>query len=219
MMTAAQRIQFLNATDARVFRITHIDNVPWMLDNGLHCQSSGVCDPTFVPIGMTTLIGKRTTHPVPIPPRGVLANYVPFYFTPWSMMLMNITTGYNNVIRRPNSEIVIVAARLHDFYAHGLTTLFTDGHAYMQQTKYFAKAAQLSEVDWSILQNRDFKKSDADPDKSRRYQAEALVHGHVPISAIRGIACNTAAAKARIDAWAQHRGLNLSVPLLPDWYF
>src|SRR3954454_5002547 len=127
MKTAAERANLLNPADARVFRITHIENVPWILDHGLHCQSSGVRDPNFVPIGMKTLIGKRATHPVGIPPGGCLADFVPFYFTPKSVMLMNIKTGYNDVIQRPNEEIVIFVARLREFWSKGLNALFTNG--------------------------------------------------------------------------------------------
>jgi hypothetical protein len=41
----------LNPDKALIFRITHLDNVPWILDNGLHCRSSEVLDPDFVNIG------------------------------------------------------------------------------------------------------------------------------------------------------------------------
>ncbi len=212
-------VQLINSTDARVFRITHIDNVAWLLDHGLHCQSSGHQDPNFVPIGMQTIIDRRRTYHVPIAPGGVLADYVPFYFTPWSMMLMNIKTGYKDVIQRPNSEIVIIVARIREFWSGGLSAVFSNGHALMKQTQYFSSAADLGQIDWNILQNRDFKKTEADTDKSRRYQAEALVHGHVPIALIRGIVCNTVAGKARVDGWAQSRGLQLNVVVRSGWYF
>jgi len=39
-----------------IFRITHIDNVPWILRNGLHCASSSVLDPHFRRIGNQELI-------------------------------------------------------------------------------------------------------------------------------------------------------------------
>ena len=42
----------LGPEHAHIFRITHIDNVPWILKHGLHCQSSGTKDPNFVPIGL-----------------------------------------------------------------------------------------------------------------------------------------------------------------------
>jgi ssDNA thymidine ADP-ribosyltransferase, DarT len=49
---------------AHIFRITHVRNVPWILDHGLHCQTSKLDDPNFVPIGMQDLIDKRSGHPV-----------------------------------------------------------------------------------------------------------------------------------------------------------
>ena len=98
----------LNPEKALIWRIVHRDNFPWILDNGLHCASSPVRAEKWVNIGNEELIGKRSTHPVPIPPGGVLSDYVPFYFTPFSPMLRNITTGWGGVKRRSNDEIVIL---------------------------------------------------------------------------------------------------------------
>lgn len=93
----------LNAKNPQMFRITHITNVPWILQNGLHCRSSGAVDPNFVRIGNASLIDKRQHFPVPIAPGGALSDYVPFYFTPRSIMLYNIVTGHKDT---PNcSEI------------------------------------------------------------------------------------------------------------------
>ena len=44
----------------RIFRITHIRNVPWILEHGLHCRSSPTSDPNFVSIGSPDLIAKRS---------------------------------------------------------------------------------------------------------------------------------------------------------------
>ncbi len=60
---------------------------------------------------MLDLIEKRTAHTVPIPPGGSLGDYVPFYFTPWSIMLYNIKTGYNGVPRQ--GRVAIVVSSLH----------------------------------------------------------------------------------------------------------
>src|SRR5271166_6859108 len=122
---------------AHIFRITHVSNVPWILDYGLHCKSSPVADPNFVPIGMPDLIQRRTTRTVPCGPGGTLGDYVPFYFTPWSVMMLNIKTGYNNVIKRPNSEIVILVSSLPKLQETGTRFVFTNGHAYLQESDYF----------------------------------------------------------------------------------
>lgn len=87
----------LNLTPERglLFRITHIANLPWLLANGLLCASSTAHDPNFVTIGNPDLIERRRQRRVPIAPNGTLADYVPFYFTPKSPMLLNIKTGSN----------------------------------------------------------------------------------------------------------------------------
>lgn len=93
---------------ARIFRITHVSNLPWIFDHGLHCKNSVIQDPNFIPIGMAELIEKRSGRSVSIGPGGTLSDYVPFYFTPRSIMMYHIKTGYNNVIQRPNSEMVFL---------------------------------------------------------------------------------------------------------------
>ena len=102
----------LNPDKALIFRITHRENVPWILENGLHAASSKVLDPNFRNIGNPDLIEKRSHRKVRVGPGGTLADYVPFYFTPFSIMMYNICTGYN-VKKVPNEEIVILVSSLH----------------------------------------------------------------------------------------------------------
>ena len=84
----------LTLEKALIFRIVHRDNIPWILDNGLHCNNSKVRDPNFVEIGNKELISKRAKHPIVSQPGGMLSDYIPFYFTPFSPMLYNIKTGW-----------------------------------------------------------------------------------------------------------------------------
>jgi ssDNA thymidine ADP-ribosyltransferase, DarT len=87
----------LNPKKALIFRIVHRDNVPWILDHGLHCRNSATFDADYVEIGNSDLIAKRNRHPVPCAPGGRLRDYVPFYFTPFSPMLYNIKTGWGGI--------------------------------------------------------------------------------------------------------------------------
>ena len=41
----------LNPEKALIFRIIHRDNLPWVLDNGLHCGNSAIRAPNWVSIG------------------------------------------------------------------------------------------------------------------------------------------------------------------------
>jgi hypothetical protein len=97
--------------------------------------------------------------------------------------------------------------------------LFTNQHAYAVDTEFFSDLADLDRIDWPLLQSRDFKTSDADPGKQVRYQAEALMHRHVPLSALLGIGCLNAAVKQSLDALLGAREQEIDVKITPGWYF
>ncbi|WP_397404519.1 DUF4433 domain-containing protein [Phenylobacterium sp.] len=203
-----------------LFRITHTDNLPWLLNNGLHSAGSGLADPGFVPIGLANLIAKRTARAVPVPPGGVLADYVPFYFTPKSPMLLNIKTGYNEVARRSDDEIVILISSCKRMIERGIDMVFTDRHAYVATARWTKDEADLAGmIDWDILIRQDFARSDGYPDKMERYQAEALAHRHVPADALLGIGCASDNVKAAIEAAVQAAGQTLPVFVRQGWYF
>jgi hypothetical protein len=204
---------------ARIFRITHIDNLPWILGNGLHCNSSGVKDPTFIQIGNPDLITKRAGRVVPSPPGGTLHDYVPFYFTPYSPMLFNIRTGWQGIQQRPMREIVILVSSLHELAQQGVPFLITDRHAYLEAARFSSDLADLAWLDWKALQVRDFKRDPNDPAKFERYQAEALVHQHLPAERLSGIVCHGAAEEERIREMMQNAPVACPLAVRPSWFF
>lgn len=209
----------LNPDKALIFRITHIANVPWILDHGLHCRNATCYDPGYREIGNQDLIGKRTLRAVPIPPGGTLSDYVPFYFTPYSPMLLNIKTGYNGMAKTPMADIVILVSSLRRVAEAGIRFVFTDRHAYLQTASYFGTLNDLGRIDWAILQARDFRRDPDDPGKFERYQAEALVHRHLPVSMLLGLVCHGSAQEVSLVADLANRGLSLKVVVKPEWYF
>ena len=213
------RMPTLGPESAYIFRITHVNNVAWMLSHGMHCRSSERKDAKFERIGNFELIEKRTAHNVPIPPGGSLSDYVPFYFTPWSIMLYNIKTGYNGVPQLPNQDVVIVVSSLHKLLQMGRPFVLTNSHAYGAESDFFSGLAGLDKIDWALLQSRNFQHDPEDPGKKGRYQAEALVHRHVPVEAFLGIACYDAGVQARLRSDAKDAGAKTSIRVLPNWYF
>ena len=209
----------LNAENALIFRISHIANVPWILRNGLHCKDSKVQDPSFVRIGNLELIAKRTTRNIPIPPGGSLSDYIPFYFTPFSMMMFNIKTGYGGIRQFPNSEIVIIVSSLRGLAERGVAAVFSDRHAYLQTAQFFSSMVDLDKIDWRLLQRRDFKRDVDDPEKTDRYQAEALIHRHLPVEHFAGIVCHGENERRTLDAQREEVGVDLKVVARPGWYF
>lgn len=209
----------LNPEKALIFRITHRDNVPWVLKNGLHAKNGALADPNFRPIGNRDLIQKRTYHPVPAGPGGTLADYIPFYFTPFSMMLYNIKTGFNGVPKVPNEEIVILVSSLRRVAELNIEFVFTDQHAYLGMAEHFTGLEHLARIDWPLLQTKDFKRDNDDPGKTDRYQAEALIWKHLPVHAILGICCHTETVRDGLKQRVDELGLSLDVLKKFEWYF
>lgn len=210
----------LSAESGMVFRITHARNLRWILANGLHCANGARQDPNFVPIGNSDLIQNRTRKLVAIGMGGTLSDYVPFYLTPKSPMLLNIKTGWNGITRRGNSEIVILVSSVPRLQDHGVPLLFTDRHAYLSTARWSSDAADLGQmIDWDILRRHDFKRSDAYPDKMDRYQAEVLAYSHVPPQALIGIGCASESERARVEKEVEASSVALPVRSRPNWYF
>ncbi|TPG52567.1 type II toxin-antitoxin system toxin DNA ADP-ribosyl transferase DarT [Sphingomonas glacialis] len=211
-------IKDLRPEKAFIFRIVHRENLAWTLQHGVHARSSGQVNPAYVDIGNPELIGKRNGRDIAVPPGGTLSDYVPFYFTPRSPMLLNIKTG-RHVRQRGNDEIVILVSSLPKIQESGLDFLFTDRHAYLQTAEFHSDLARLDRIDWDILQRSDFKRDNDDLGKFERYQAEALIFQHVPVSALLGIACVNDAVAAQLRQQIAAAGSELKVAATPGWFF
>lgn len=204
---------------ALLFRITHRENLPWILDHGLHCRHSDRTDARFVTIGNVDLIAKRDRWPVPVSPGGTLGDYIPFYFTPLSVMAFNICTGQGDVRRRDGKDIVILVTSLPKLQSDGVSFLFTDRHAALVGTRFSADLSHLTRIDWTILRNRDFSRDNDDLGKKERYQAEALVHRSLPTNSLIGIACYDRQQTVWAAECVAARKLPIPVITRRSWYF
>jgi len=209
----------LNPDKALIFRIVHRDNVPWILKNGIHCRNSTTFDRNYINIGNPELIDKRNHRVVPCHPGGTLSDFVPFYFTPFSPMLFNIKTGFGGITKRANEEIVIFVSSLPTLKSMNVPFVFTDRHAYLTTAQFYSDLAKIDQIDWDILQRRDFKRSPDDPGKMERYQAEALVHKVMPCDALKGIVCYNEIVKRSLEKQVAECELQLRIVVRPDWYF
>lgn len=208
----------LNAEKALIFRIVHRTNVPWILDHGMYCRDSAIQDSNYRTIGNPELIAKRQYRSVSTPPGGTLSNYIPFYFTPYTPMMLNIKTGYGGVTKVPSEDVVIFVSSLHNLSELGRTFIFTDRHAYLVNAEYYSDLKNLDQIDWPILQNRDFKHNPNDPGKFERYQAEALIHNHMPVEAFIGLICYNDKILEELSQIVSSKGNSLQVLKRTGWY-
>lgn len=208
---------WLSAEKALIFRITHIDNVRWILENGLHC-GNGRQDPSFVTIGEPEIIEHRNRRSVPVEPGGTLSDYIPFYFNPFSPMAYKIKTGVG-VTAVPSSDIVVLVASLRELAKESVRYLYTDRDALLQRAEFHESLDDLDCLDWSRLRDRDFKRDNDEPDKMERYQAEALVHRHLPLDLLLGIACRGSQETDRVRTMVEEAGVDVHVEMAPQVYF
>ena len=209
----------LNPENAFIFRITHIRNVPWTLANGLHCSNSERTDPGFVTIGSPEIIVRRMTRTVPVPPGGTLSDYIPFYFTPLSPMMYNVVTGWGGIRQYRNPDIAIMVSSLRDIAISGPTALYTDRHAYLRMARFFSSLDDLDQIAWEPLQRRDFRRDPEDPEKVEKYQAEALVHRHLPVEHLSAVICYDNEKREYIEREREALGLDLKIAVHRRWYF
>ena len=179
------------------FRLTHIDNIPYIERCGLVRADSPSRDSNYVSIGDSQVIGIRANRDV----KGYRLNeYVPFYLGPRSPMLYVIQHGYNGVTRIEAENIVYCVIRLEDLIIDNIDCIFTDGHALSAFTSFYPKN-MLSQIDefvkyddvfssmWNIEEDRDLK---------RRKEAELLVKQDLPIQYVRGYVVYNETAKLRL---------------------
>ena len=170
-------------------------------------------------IGNQELIAKRDRKTVPIDPGGLLSDYVPFYFTPASIMMYNIKTGFRSGSPLDNTNIVIMVASLRDLVSNEVQAVFTDRHALLATARFFSSMDGLQEIDWSLLRQRDFRHDPERPDKKERYQAEALIYRHLPVERLAGIVCYGENEMRTLEGEAQDAQVQLRVAIRPNWYF
>ena len=134
-------------------------------------------------------------------------------------MARNINSGWRGVQQRANEEILVLVSSLPHIRSLELDFLFTNQHAYTETAQFYSDLARLDEIDWGILRASDFKRDNDDLGKLERYQAEALVYRHVPITGLLGIGCcsphEATTQRARVEA----AGVDLKVVARPGWYF
>lgn len=209
----------LSSDKALIWRITHRHNLPWVLKNGLQAANSATRTSDWKVIGSQALIERRGGRIVPLEPNGVLNDYVPFYFTPFTPMMYNIHTGRGGVNHVANDDVVILVSSLYRIVELGLSFVFTDRHAYLPMANYYSSLQNLPQVDWHLLQQRNFQRNPDDPAAIERYQAEALIYNQVPIEGLLGGICYSEQVQAELQEQADFLETQLQFYCRPNWYF
>lgn len=209
----------INANKKFCYRITHRDNLPHILSYGLVNKNHLNAASNFVAIGNPEIIDVRGTSLVGLDGYGYIGDYIPFYFTPRSVMMFNILTGYYKprVPQRSKDEIIVIRCLVEEL-ATRPQWFFTDGQANDGESRHYSDLKQLDKIDWACIQQSQFSKSD-DYDRPRRYQAEFLVKDFVPSACFESICIYN----KKMQIWAQNHvnaaGKMIKVNVIPEYFF
>jgi hypothetical protein len=202
------------------YRITHINNLSLLLQNGIVNKHHPNADNNYIEIGNPEIIDVRSITLVRIDNYGMIGDYVLFYFTPKSIMLYNIISGYWHplVPKRNRSEILIIRCLISDL-AKLPQWFFTNGQGNDMASNHYNNLINLGQIDWHSIQNSDFSKSDGDYDRQRRYQAEFLVYKEVPFTSIESLIVYNVEASNIVTEVLNQKNINLAVNIQQQYFF
>lgn len=203
-----------------VYRIVHIDNLVQILKHGMFIKGHNSNHTKYLNIGNSEIINTRKEFPVKIKGYGFIGDYVPFYFGRQSIMLYNILTGQNGVQKQSPDNIIYICCYINELVKNCSQYFFTDGQANKKFTQHLITPDDLEKVDWKIVNGSDFKKTEADPDKARKYQAEFLIHKYVPVKCIHEIIVYNENKKAAVELLIAEHALDITVRVeKKEFYF
>lgn len=197
--------------------MTHIENIPHILENGITHRASINMNPDYVPIGDGTLIEKRDTFK--LFNGKSLGDYLPFYFGVRMPMLYVIQNGFNGVASVKPSNIVYCVVSIKSVISEGLDFVFTDGHAVDGLTTFY-NSDDIEKIDKIVDSNAAFSKywrSETDLDLKRKKESEFLILGDVSPASIVGFITYSEQTK---DIISHMEGFgSKKIYVRPNYYF
>jgi hypothetical protein len=194
-----------------LYRITHIVNMKYDLQHGLFTGKSPDANPDYLQIGDSTLIKYRKEIKAPDPPGGTLADYIPFYLGPRSPMLFQVATGWEDIKKYQQEDIIYYISSVPIVKEHGLSYFFTDGHARSLTSIHYTDNNDLDKLDWETIYSEFWKSDETDLRRKEKKQSEFLVQTHVPVSCIQYIGVYNKSAEQKVLALQTE--LQISIPI------
>lgn len=203
-----------------VYRIIPIQNLEDDLLNGLICKNKAPANAKRIVIGNTEIITERDNREVACFPGTFVNDYVPFYFSTRTPMLLNIKTG-KGVPKRPQSEILYLCFKLADLATDKFQWCFTNGNAAKRISKFYDNLDDLEQIDWRSIRSTDFaaNNADGDEDRVRKKHSEFLVKSKVPIKKLSHIAVLNSTVKTQVETILAKNNLTIKVIVEPKFYF
>lgn len=208
----------------KIYHITHVDNLPDIIARGGLMSDAEMCTQggPAKTIGMSNIKRRRSEDlTVDCHPGTKVGDFVPFYFSPRSIMLYVIYRGNHPELTYHSGQgpIVHLEADLHAVVdwanAHGRPWAFSLTNAGASYAEFCCHVNELDQLDWVAIAARDFR----NPDVKEAKQAEFLLHEHFPFDLIERIGVQSASVQERAAVGISEASHRPPIEIRSDWYF
>lgn len=210
-------------TPTPIFRFLHVDNLGVCLQRGaIHAPNNTPNDGlAYKTIHNVDIQMQRKIAHIPCGPRGVIHDYVAFYFGPRSPMLFQLHTGRVEGYAERQDPLIYLVTTAQDIQQSGGGFVFSDGHGIALFTKWFDNLVDLAEIDWEAAYATIWRDTVNDMDRQRRKQAEFLIYRQCDWSLIREIGVLSDRMKSRVEEILGGFPSLQTVPVhvRPQWYY
>lgn len=210
---------------ALIYHFTHLDNLKSILAEGRLVADNLATAMLATDVGDSEIKQARRQRPVPCPPGGVVADYVPFYFAPRSPMMYRIACDHRDGVagRYPGGDdpLIYLVSSVDRVAAAGLPWVASDGNCAVSITRFTTDLADLAgHVDWPLMDEEIWKNTPDDPDRRRRRMAEFLVHREFPVDGLAGFAVRTDHRERELRRLLRAADMiDAYVVVRPTWYY
>ena len=207
--------------------MTHIENIPHILQFGITNKISNNSNPHFVSIGDISLIDTRSKKRVQVDIGTfnlnaniiVLGDYIPFYFGLKMPMLYVMQIGGNFVEHpTPAEDIVYLVCSITNIIESGNIFYFSDGHATDNLTTFYdsSKVNELTTIiDWDSV-GAPYWGGHDNLNIKRKKQAEFLVLNDISPDFLTGVGCFNETAKRKLTGMGVDEGM---IRVIPNAYY
>ncbi|MBD8890842.1 type II toxin-antitoxin system toxin DNA ADP-ribosyl transferase DarT [Roseibium litorale] len=207
----------------KIYHIVNVDRLPSIIASGkLFCDSTIVnMNAAGTTIGMRTIKQRRFELPVKCYSNAVVADFVPFYFCPRSVMLYVIHCANSPELAYKGGQgpIIHLEADLYKVvsWANGArqSWAFSGSNAGAAYSSFWNDVAQLNQLNWPHIETNQWAQADVKEAK----QAEFLMYKFFPWHLVDRIATQNLATYNQVQNNLIPAAHKPQVGLIPAWYY
>jgi hypothetical protein len=214
-----------------LFHFTHIDNLEDLLAEGVLLSDTEVQGTELLSVeaGQQEIKERRRSMPVTCDPGGVVADYVPFYFSTRSPMMYKLWQGGVPSFTGPIGDLVYLITDVSTLAEASLPCVVSDRNAAVAFAEFSNDLAVLGDltcdipesafIDWPLMKARQWNRTLQQPDRMERRMAEFLVYQEVPLQLMRGVGVLDNQRQEVVEHMFGIADYDVPVVVRPGWYF